>query len=79
MLQFGTSDSNELQALIKRKMMDISDHVFLLMDSSKFGVRDLIHLARLDQINTIITDEEADAGMVESLKKQSIQVIQPFR
>ena len=53
----GLSDANEWQALLKKQMMDISSEVTLLVDSSKFGVKTFAHIANLDQIHHVITDE----------------------
>ncbi|WP_400246604.1 DeoR/GlpR family DNA-binding transcription regulator [Niallia sp. JL1B1071] len=53
----GLSDANEWQALLKKQMMDISSEVTLLVDSSKFGVKTFAHIAHLDQIHHVITDE----------------------
>lgn len=58
---FGISDSNELGALIKRKMISIADTTFLLLDHSKFGVQDFTHLVHLDQIDQVITDSKTDS------------------
>lgn len=53
----GLSDANEWQALLKKQMMNIASEVTLLVDSSKFGVKTFAHIANLDQIHHVITDE----------------------
>ncbi len=50
-------ESNELNASIKRKMMDASEQKFLLADSSKFGRKNLIKLAELSQMDILFTDK----------------------
>ncbi|OOF59555.1 DeoR/GlpR family DNA-binding transcription regulator [Rodentibacter myodis] len=49
-------ESNELNASIKRKMMEASEQCYLLVDHSKLGKKSLIQLAELSKINTIFTD-----------------------
>jgi len=56
-VQSGLSDANEWQALLKKQMMNISSEITLLVDSSKFGVKTFAHIANLDQIQYVITDE----------------------
>ncbi|BFU64065.1 DeoR/GlpR family DNA-binding transcription regulator [Rodentibacter abscessus] len=51
-------ESNELNASIKRKMMDASEQCYLLVDHSKFEKKSLIQLAELRKINTIFTDSD---------------------
>ncbi|MED1437020.1 DeoR/GlpR family DNA-binding transcription regulator [Aeribacillus composti] len=55
-LEGGLSDSNEWQALIKKKMMEIADKTILLVDSSKFGVRTFALINHLEKVDEIITD-----------------------
>ena len=49
-LERGISESNELQARIKQKMIGMADEVVLLADSSKFGVQAFTHVAGRDVI-----------------------------
>ncbi|WP_439240516.1 DeoR/GlpR family DNA-binding transcription regulator [Lonepinella sp. BR2474] len=50
-------ESNELNASIKRKMMDASGQKFLLADSSKFEHKNLIKLADLSQMDILISEK----------------------
>ncbi|WP_434751493.1 DeoR/GlpR family DNA-binding transcription regulator [Paenibacillus amylolyticus] len=51
------SESNELQARLKQKMVGIADQVILLADASKFGIRAFARVTELDTVHTIITDQ----------------------
>jgi DeoR family fructose operon transcriptional repressor len=73
---FGISDSNELVALVKRKMISIADRTFLLLDHSKFGVQAFAHLAPLDQIDQVITDSKTESKYIHELKEHSVEVLQ---
>lgn len=75
-LQRGVSESNEMQALVKRRMIDIADQVFLLADYSKFGVQAFTHVASFDQIDLVITDSKTDITYIRQLEELAVQVIQ---
>lgn len=73
-LERGVSESNELQARIKHKMVGMADQVILLADSSKFGVQAFTHVAELSDIDTIITDRRLPAELLSQLKEKQISV-----
>jgi DeoR/GlpR family transcriptional regulator of sugar metabolism len=66
--EFGLSDINERQALLKIKMMEISARTFLLVDHSKFGARSLRRFSRLEDVDEIITDSQIDAEALATIK-----------
>lgn len=74
-LDRGISESNELQARIKERMIGMADEVILLADSSKFGTRAFTHVADLDQVDVIITDRGIDKATLERLQERGITVI----
>ncbi|OBZ13039.1 DeoR/GlpR family DNA-binding transcription regulator [Bacillus sp. FJAT-26390] len=73
-LERGVSESNELQARIKQKMVGMADQVILLADSSKFGVQAFTHVADLSDVDTIITDRYLSPGLLSQLKEKQISV-----
>ncbi|CAM3916310.1 DeoR/GlpR family DNA-binding transcription regulator [Cohnella lubricantis] len=73
-LERGVSESNELQARIKNRMVGMADQVILLADSSKFGVQAFTHVAELGDIDAIITDKRLGADMLRQLAERSIDV-----
>ncbi|WP_274650438.1 DeoR/GlpR family DNA-binding transcription regulator [Paenibacillus humicola] len=70
----GISESSELQAAVKRKMIGMADEVYLLADSSKFGVRAFAHIASCDQIHHLITDSRADDEIMQVYRNLGIAV-----
>ncbi|MCL6443812.1 MAG: DeoR/GlpR family DNA-binding transcription regulator, partial [Alicyclobacillus sp.] len=58
--EYGCTEGSELQALVKRKMIDISDQLFILADHTKFGIRDFTHLVDLRRVRAILTDAGAE-------------------
>ncbi len=74
-LERGISESNELQARIKERMIGMADEVVLLADSSKFGVQAFTHVADLSEVDTIITDRRMPKETIEQLEDRGIHVI----
>ncbi|MBA4493791.1 DeoR/GlpR family DNA-binding transcription regulator [Paenactinomyces guangxiensis] len=74
--QHGISESNEMQSLVKQRMINIADQTFLLADYSKFGVRAFAQLAAFDQIFGVITDSKTDYKYIQQLEELSVEVIQ---
>ncbi|SEF87747.1 DeoR/GlpR family DNA-binding transcription regulator [Paenibacillus sp. UNC499MF] len=70
----GISESSELQALVKAKMIAISDDVFLLADHSKFGLQAFAHVASWEGIGHVITDSSTDAESLEALQEKGVKV-----
>ncbi|OMF29794.1 DeoR family transcriptional regulator [Paenibacillus sp. FSL H8-0548] len=73
-LERGISESNELQARIKHKMVGMADQVILLADSSKFGVQAFTHVADLSGVDIIITDGQLSPELRVQLKERQISV-----
>ncbi|MFF2484131.1 DeoR/GlpR family DNA-binding transcription regulator [Paenibacillus sp. NPDC058071] len=73
-LDKGISESNELQARIKHKMIGIAEQVILLADASKFGVQAFTHVADLGDVSRIVTDRSVSQQTVEQLAERAIEV-----
>lgn len=73
-LERGISESNELQARVKHKMVGMADHVVVLADASKFGVQAFTHVADLDGVGTIITDRRLPAETKRQFADRGIAV-----
>jgi DeoR family L-fucose operon activator len=74
-LERGISESNELQARIKERMIGMADEVILLADSSKFGVQAFTHVADLSEVDVIITDRRIAKDTLERLQDLGITII----
>ncbi|WP_256762003.1 DeoR/GlpR family DNA-binding transcription regulator [Cohnella sp. WQ 127256] len=71
----GITESSELQVLVKRKMMEVSEQVIFLADHSKFGLKDFAYLATFNQVDTIITDSEVEPQHREAMDKAGIHYL----
>lgn len=74
-LDRGLSESNEMQARLKQKMMQISDRIFVLADSSKFGVQSFTYVSPLTAMDVLVTDSKADPALLGSLREKQIRVV----
>ncbi|MFC7686714.1 DeoR/GlpR family DNA-binding transcription regulator [Ureibacillus sp. GCM10028918] len=71
----GISDSNEMQAQVKKKMIEISDEVYLLADYTKFGVQAFSRVATMDAIHFVITDSKTNQEQIQQFIDLPIKVI----
>jgi len=75
-MQRGISESNELQALIKQKMISIADETYLLADHSKFGMQSLTQVAGWQDIHYLITDQQTNTDNVSLIREKGVNVLQ---
>jgi DeoR/GlpR family transcriptional regulator of sugar metabolism len=73
-LEEGLSDSNEGQALLKKKMIERSDAVILMVDSSKFGKKAFSLIVPPSEVDEVITDREIDEVSRKLLEKRNVKV-----
>ncbi|HMP74903.1 MAG TPA: DeoR/GlpR family DNA-binding transcription regulator [Kiritimatiellia bacterium] len=73
-LQRGASDMSEEQAMVRRVMMEISDKRYLMIDSSKLGIRALSILAPASAFSRLITDDRAPEAFCRALEDQGVPV-----
>lgn len=72
----GLTESNELNARLKDKMIGMAGQVILLADSSKLGVQDFAQVTSLDGVNVLITDQHAQPEIIDEIQNRyPIQVI----
>ncbi|OXM13589.1 DeoR/GlpR family DNA-binding transcription regulator [Paenibacillus herberti] len=71
----GLSESNELQARIKQRMLQMADEVFLLADASKLGLQSFTRFGSLSQVGTLITDDQLPVDSATALREAGLNVI----
>lgn len=72
---FGLSESNDDQARIKRKMCEIADRIYIMMDYTKLGRKSFSHIMKMNENHTIISNKEADSQVIEALGRQGINTL----
>ncbi len=70
---FYTSDLNISQ--LEKKMVENTEMVILVTDSSKFGIKSFVKCADISIVHTVITDTNVDAVSVKNLENRGIRVI----
>jgi DeoR family fructose operon transcriptional repressor len=71
----GFSTPDEAEAATKRAMAGAAQRVIVLADSSKLGREHLVRFAGVDDIDVLVTDGEADPGVVAELETLGIEVL----
>ncbi|MGJ7032275.1 DeoR/GlpR family DNA-binding transcription regulator [Niabella hirudinis] len=74
-LEHGVSISNIAEASLNRKMIEVSQKLILLADSSKFNKRGLGKICNLDQVEYIVTDKRISEKTVFALQEKGIKVL----
>lgn len=72
-LERGMTEVLLTEAQIKRKVIESSQQLFALVDSSKFGKEDLTSFARPEKINRLFTDTHLSPDWAERLEKAGIE------
>lgn len=72
---YGISCASFPEAEFRKKILEKAKEKILLVDSSKFGITSFAQCGNLSQIDTVITDWEADSAAVNSIKERGVNVI----
>jgi DeoR family transcriptional regulator, fructose operon transcriptional repressor len=71
----GFSTPDEAEAATKRAMVRAAQRVIVLGDSSKLGREHLVRFAAIEDVDVLVTDGEADPGLVTELETMGIEVL----
>jgi DeoR family transcriptional regulator of aga operon len=72
--QLGVMTPHLAEAQLNARMIAISRQVVVVADSSKFARRNISLIARVEQVNLLITDRLAPTEAVEQLRERGVQV-----
>lgn len=72
--QIGVMTPHLAEAELNAKMIAISREVVVVADASKFTRRNISLIARVEQVNMLITDRAAPADAVEQLRQRGVEV-----
>src|ERR1700710_1430424 len=73
----GFGESNAEQAVLKRKVMGMTDQTILLADHSKFGIKPPYLFARPEDIDVLITNHLPEKSFRQSLQRNNKKLILP--
>lgn len=71
----GVTTANVLEADVDRYMLQASQEVIVVTDSSKVGIIGLVSLIPLEQVNKLVTDTNAPLDFVESARSLGVEVV----
>ena len=71
-LEHGYSTPNPLEAPTKRAMLKAAKQAYAVVDSSKLGHAALASFAALEEVEALITDDQAPARFLESLEQRGL-------
>jgi DeoR family transcriptional regulator of aga operon len=74
-LTYGLTITNLTEASLNKKMIQLSQKLIIMADSSKFERRGLGRICGLDQVDSIITDEGIAPAVKEQLEERGVQII----
>jgi DeoR family transcriptional regulator, aga operon transcriptional repressor len=72
--QIGVMTPHLAEAELNARMIAIAREVVVVADASKFTRRNISLIARIEQINLLITDRAAPAEAVEELRQHGVEV-----
>lgn len=72
-LERGMTEVHLAEAQLKRKVIESSQQLFAMVDSSKFGKEDLTPFARLEKISRLFTDSNLSPDWVDRLNKAGVK------
>jgi DeoR family fructose operon transcriptional repressor len=73
----GVTDPDMAEVEVKRAMISAAAEVILVADSSKWGKVHLVRVARVTEINRLITDDSIPAEAVSALEAAGVKVVTP--
>lgn len=71
----GISNSHGLLIDIQRAMINAVQKVIFCIDHTKFGRQSVLPLCHLDCVDTVVTDSQAPADLLDALRSRQIEVI----
>ena len=71
----GITNSHALLIDIQQAMLKSAQRIIFCLDHTKFNRRSVSPLCGLDAIDTIVTDAQASADLVDQLKQTGIEVV----
>jgi DeoR family transcriptional regulator of aga operon len=73
-LEFGLTTTDMSEAYLNRKMIEVSQKLVVLSDSTKFGKRGFGRICGLEEIDEVITDSNVSDHFVNKLEAMGIIV-----
>lgn len=73
----GFSDSNDMHAAVKRKMLEASSKIYFAVDSSKFDQLSFISVSGFSEVDAVVTDREPTAEWSNIFAANGVKCLYP--
>lgn len=73
-IDYGLTTSTIEEAYLHGQMLNVSQEIIVLADSTKFGRRGFCKICNIDKIHHVITDSAAPSNLVAMLEEKDIKV-----
>ncbi|MCY6369447.1 DeoR/GlpR family DNA-binding transcription regulator [Clostridium ganghwense] len=73
----GVTNSSSIEYQIKKTVVEKSDEVIILADSSKFDITSLMTYCQLEEIDALITDKLPPKPFETSFKEKNVELLIP--
>ena len=74
-LERGISETNSRQAAFKERVMECSEEVCCLADSTKIGLKSSFFFGQVADLTSVVTNADADPGFTAALVSQGIEML----
>lgn len=74
-LDRGISETNSRQAAFKERVIACSEEICLLADSTKMGLKSSFFFAKIDELTTLVTNNDADPDVLDAVAGRGIEIL----
>lgn len=74
-IEKGFTESNELEAQVKKMMIEIADQVYMIADHTKMNKTALVNIAQLDDIDFIFTDKILPPSQENAIREKNVEIV----
>lgn len=74
-IEFGISISNLAEATLNQKMIETTQTIVVVADSTKFDRRGLGRICSLEQVKYIVTDNKVSKNTIKAIEERGVKVI----
>lgn len=73
-IENGVTDSTEILADIRKKVIERSNQTYIIADFSKFGKTSFVNITDFDKVSAIVTDKPLKKTWIDFAKKKNIRI-----
>lgn len=75
-MDFGITDSNEQQAEVRQLAIKRADHLYLIVDHTKFDKTSFTNICSFEDIDTLVVDQPLDERWTSFLNERQVKTIE---